>query len=150
MNLFWKKLFGSLKSTHSIEQKEEILRSETQRYNDVRESDTLKRYLELKEIINSPAFQQKKSEYSTGNIRKMKNFAEWERYNQFEKDKNLKLYFETEKSPLLKEYLTFKETPNYRLMSNEAEVAKSEKLKEFSAFEQVVRRLVLRDRQAVA
>ncbi len=136
MNLFWKKLFGGLKSTQSIEQKEEVLRRETKRYNDVRESGTLQRYLELKAIINSPAFQQKKSEYSTGNIRKMKYFAEWERYNQFEKDKNLKSYFETENSTLLKSYLAFKETPDYRLLSNSDEVAKSATLKEFAAFEQ--------------
>ena len=135
MNLFWKKLFRSLQSTHAIEQQEEETRLAIQRYNDVKESDTLKRYLELKNTVQSPAFQGKKKEYSSGNIRKMKQYAVWERYGQFEKDKKLQLYFKTAESHALKDYLEFKGTPDYRLLANPKEVAKSETLKHFKAFE---------------
>jgi hypothetical protein len=135
MNLFWKKLFGSLQSTHSIEQKETGIRQAIQRYTDIKGSDSFKRYLELQNIVQSAPFQSRKKECTSGNIRKMKHYAEWERFTQIDKDKNLKRYLASEASSALKNYLDFKASPEYTRLAIPAEVAKSDALKRYKSFE---------------
>ena len=61
MNLFWKKLFGSLQSTAKTEAKYVELTQAYQRYLSVSDSKELKEYEELYDRVKSPEFKEIKT-----------------------------------------------------------------------------------------
>lgn len=135
MNLFWKKLFGGLQSTASIERKADEIVQIQARFKEVLSSKELARYSELKKIVNSPSFKQKRTDYTKGSFKSTPQYSDFQKCRKYDTDSKLKKYYATLNSAMLAEYLDFKSSENYRLISNPEEVKKSAKLKEYKKFE---------------
>ena len=135
MNLYWKKLFGKLKSTARFEREMRQLMEKFIRYERVASSKELEEYQELYEIVKSAEFKEKKKLLL---YRKYKDTEEYRVSKKFKKlsdNKSLMFYLEHKEDKDLKEFLEFKKTPEYELLGNRKEVKKSEELKRFKAIE---------------
>ena len=82
MNLFWKILFGSLTGTTKLEKKEILLQRAMQRYERIGKSLELTEYKDLKQIVKSAGFQEKKETLLN---RKYKDTEEYRNLKKFNK-----------------------------------------------------------------
>ena len=134
MNLFWKKLFGKIKSTSKYEKERKTLMEKFIRYSKIEKSKELAEYKMLFDIVQSAEFKEKKN---TLLYRKYKDTSFYRNLKKFEKlqsNKKLQLYFEHLNDELLQEFLAFKSTDEYELLGKKKEVKKSEKLQKYKSF----------------
>jgi hypothetical protein len=90
-----KLLLGMIPSTAKIEQGEKALIAEFEKLHSFAESKQLARYNELKELVNSAAFVQKRKEIEGLRYKDSGEFAKEKEYNSLKKAKDLLLYFRT-------------------------------------------------------
>ena len=118
MNLFWKRLFRVVQSTGSFEKKIDAVQTTAGDDEQEFSVEEIQDKARLEEFVNSSDFQQKKELYRT---KKYKDTDENRIMRQYEKllnDPNIKLYYETKNSELLKEYLDFKSNPESLNLKN--------------------------------
>jgi hypothetical protein len=100
-------IFGSkIKDTELIEKERAQLWDDYQTYNKVEESDKLKRYLTLKEQVESVPFQKKKDE------------IEGLRYKGSAEEKLVKQFLKIEKSKKIARYFEFLASPDFERMQD--------------------------------
>lgn len=135
MNLFFKRLTGSLQSTEKMERR--ILADEQRiaRYRQVEQSAELKEFLELKKTVESKDFQQKKYNLINTKYKSTPTYQTISSYKQLRDNKQLQDYLEMEKSQELKEYIAFRNSENYIKLQSEKEVRNSLELKRMAEFE---------------
>lgn len=92
MNLFFKRLTGKIKSADKFEKELQETKYAAQRYREVEKSPEMKEYLELKEQVTSPRFQNKKKEYQTKKYKETVEYKNFTEYNKLLKDKTVKRY----------------------------------------------------------
>jgi len=135
MNLLFKKLTGQLHSTERMERQIMAEEERIARYRQVENSPELKEYLELKQIVESPEFKQKKHQWSTTKYKSTPTYAIIREYKELLHDKNLQMYLEMENSRRLKEFLEFRQSENYIKLQSKKEVRNSLELKQMAEFE---------------
>lgn len=135
MNLFFKRLLGQLQSTEKMERRIMDDEKRIARYRQVEQSEELKEYLELKKIVESKEFQQKKFNLTNTKYTSTPVYATISAYKKLRDDKEFQTFLETEKSQELKEYLAFRESPNYIKLKSDSEVRNSIELKRMLEFE---------------
>lgn len=135
MNLFFKKLTGSLLPTDKLEARIKQQRADIVRYRQVEHSAELAEYIRLKEIVDSQVFQDTKHRLIHTKYKETAPYKTLAEVRRMEKDKALQLYFFVGESALLAEYLAFRESENYVKLSDKAEVRKSPDLKRMLKFE---------------
>lgn len=135
MNLFFKKLTGQLHSTERLERQIMAEEERIARYRQVEQSPELKEYLELKQIVNSKEFQQKKYNWIHTKYKSTPTHAVISEYKKLLHDKNLQLYLEMENSQRLKDFLEFRASENYVKLSSPKEIRNSLELKQMAEFE---------------
>ena len=135
MNLFFKKLTGGLQSTEKMERRIMDDEKRIARYRQVEQSADLKEYLELKKIVESKEFQQKKFNLTHTKYKNTPVYATISAYKKLRDDKEFQTYLETEKSQELKEYLAFRNSENYIKLQSASEVRNSLELKRMAEFE---------------
>lgn len=136
MNLFWKKLFRTLQPTQAFERKINSVQTSAGIDDQENSSDEIQDKQRLEEYVNSLEFRQAKELYKT---RKYKDTDENRIMRQYEKllsDPNIKLYYETKNSDLLKEYLDFKSNPDTLNLKNLSILEVSAKIDKLKFFEQ--------------
>ena len=112
-NLFFKKIFGQIPSTEKFVTKYEALRKEMYDYDAFTNSEKLKRFRQLEEIINSSSHQNNKLE-----IKKLRYIGSAEQkleaeYLSLLTNKDLQRFLKIKDSPELQKYTSIKESREY-------------------------------------
>lgn len=92
MNLFFARLTGKFKSTEKFEKHLAALQADAQRYHTVEAGELYKEYLDLKQLITSDKFKQKKAELTTRKYKNTEEYDKYTRYQRLKKDKTVKKY----------------------------------------------------------
>lgn len=135
MNLFWKKLFGSLPATEKLEKEELALLMEYKKYCDIETSEQLAEYTRLFHIINAADFKEKKKTLQNRKFKDTHEYRDLKKFTKLNSNADLKLYYQVVGSDALKEFLTFKESAEYELLGNSKEVKANPDLKKFKLYE---------------
>ena len=99
-----KLLFGWIPSTTKIEETEKALVSEYEKLNAFGQSETLKKYSDLKELVTSSDFLRKKKEIESLNYKDSEICSREKEFNSLAKSKEMTLYFKTSGSSELKDF----------------------------------------------
>ncbi|MCX6301559.1 MAG: glycoside hydrolase family 16 protein [Bacteroidia bacterium] len=97
-------LLGMIPSTAKIEQAEKALIAEFDKLKAFAESDTLKKYNELKELVTSSDFLQKKKEIESLSFKNSGEYAKEKELLALQKAKDIVLYFRTIAGSALKKF----------------------------------------------
>jgi Glycosyl hydrolases family 16 len=97
-------LLGMIPSTAKIEQAEKALIAEFEKLNAFAESDTLKKFTGLKELVTSSGFLQKKKEIESLNFKGSEECAKEKEFLSLQKSKDIVLYFRTVSGTALKKF----------------------------------------------
>ena len=124
-------LLGLIPSTAKIEQAEKALIAEFDKLNAFAKSDTLKKFTELKELINSSSFLQKKKEIESLSFKGSEEYAREKEFLSLQKAKDIVLYFGTIGGSSLKKF---------------QELDGSEKIKGYESLEKLVQSLEFRQK----
>lgn len=135
MNLFLKKLTGGLWTTDKLEARMKQQEADIVRYRRVEKSAVLAEYMELKQIVGSKDFQDKKTRLTQTKYKETVPFRKLAELHKLNKDKALQLYFAVNDSALLADYLAFRESEDYVRLGDKKEVRKSPDLKRLFKFE---------------
>lgn len=135
MNLFWKRLFGSLKSTPKFETQCKELSEAYKRYLNVQQSMELEEYLSLEKSVNSSDFKENKKILTTRKYKDTQEYNDIQKYEKLSKNNDIVLYYRMKDSRDLLDFLDFKKSPRYSMLKNEEEVKKSPELTKFKNFE---------------
>jgi len=99
-----KLLLGLIPSTAKIEQAEKALIAEFDKLNAFADSDTLKKFTELKDLVTSSDFLQKKKEIESLSYKGSEECAKEKEFLSLQKAKDIVLYFKTIAGPSLKKF----------------------------------------------
>lgn len=135
MNLFFKKLTGRLHSTDKMERHIMAEEERIVRYRQVEKSAELKEFFELKAIVESKEFQQKKYNWIHTKYKSTPTYATIREYKDLLHNKGLQLYLELENSKQLKDFLAFRASENYVKLQSRKEVRNSLELRQMAEFE---------------
>ncbi len=135
MNLFFKKLFGKLLSTEKFEQHIADAATSVQRYRQIEKSNDWKEYQLLHELVTSADFQAKKKQLTTTKYKQTTHFALLKELSALKKNKKLQAFLAVKDSSVLKDFLFFRNSPDYVKLSDKALVKASDDLKHWADFE---------------
>lgn len=102
--IFSLQLLGKIKPTESIEKKRDSLISDFNEYNEVENSEELKKFLELETYVNSNEFKKNKSEIESLQFKGSKEYNSLKELEKLKKAKKIKNYFKIDGSTNLKKY----------------------------------------------
>ncbi len=97
-------LLGLIPSTAKIEQAEKDLVAEFEKLNTFSGSETLKKYTDLKELVTSSEFIQKKKEIESLSYKNSGEYSKEKEFLSLQKAKDIKLYFKTVSGTALKKF----------------------------------------------
>jgi hypothetical protein len=124
-------LLGLIPSTAKIEQAEKALVAEFDKLNAFAGSETLKKFTELKELVTSSGFLQKKKEIESLSFKGSEEQAREKEFLKLEKARDIVLYFRTVGGTDLKKF---------------RELDGSDKIKGFEALEKLVQSLEFKEK----
>jgi hypothetical protein len=99
-----KLLLGLIPSTSKLEQSEKALTAEFDKLNKFAGSETLAKYSELKELVSSSDFVQKRKEIEALSFKGSEEFGKEKEFLTLQKSKDLNLYFKTVAGTALKKF----------------------------------------------
>ena len=99
-----KLILGMIPSTSKLEQEEKALIAEYEKMMSFAGSESLAKYNELHESVNSAGFRQKKKELESLTYKGSEEFSRETEYLRLKKSKDIALYFKTEGSAPLKNF----------------------------------------------
>jgi hypothetical protein len=126
-----KLLLGLIPSTAKIEQAEKALISEFDKLTAFSESDTLKKFNELKELVTSSDFIHKKKEIESLSFKNSEEYAKEKEFLSLQKAKDIVLYFRTIAGTTIKKF---------------KELDGSDKISGFESLQKLVQSLEFRER----
>ena len=97
-------LLGMIPSTAKIEEAEKALKAEFEKLKAFAESDTLKKYTGLKDLVTSSDFIQKKKEIESLSFKGSEECAKEKEFVSLQKAKDIVLYFKTIAGSALKKF----------------------------------------------
>jgi hypothetical protein len=126
-----KLLLGLIPSTAKIEQAEKALITEFEKLKSFAESETLKKFTELKDLVTSSDFLSKKKEIESLSYKGSEEFAKEKEFLSLQKARDIVMYFRTIAGSTLKRF---------------KELEGSEKIKGYEALEKLVSSLEFREK----
>ena len=126
-----KLLLGMIPSTAKIELADKALKAEFDKLNAFAESPTLKRFTELKDLINSSDFLHKRKEIESLRYKNSEEYAREKEFLSLQKAKDIVLYFRTIAGSTLKRF---------------RELDGSDKIHNFESLEKLVKSLEFREK----
>jgi hypothetical protein len=135
MNLFWKRLFGSIISTAKLEKNEAELIEAMHRYAQVEKSLELAEYNRLFHVVKSSLFKENRDILKNRKYKDTEEFRTLNKYNIIANSRDTKLYYHVLQSEELKQFLVFESSPEYEQLGNKKLVKASEKLQKLKSFE---------------
>lgn len=124
-------LLGLIPSTSKIEQAEKALTAEFEKLTAFTGSDTLKKYNELKDLVTSSDFVQKKKEIESLNYKNSEEYVKEKEFLSLQKAKDIVLYFRTVAGSTLKKF---------------RELDGSEKISNYESLEKLIQSLEFREK----
>jgi hypothetical protein len=124
-------LLGLIPSTAKIEQAERALKAEFDKLTAFTDSDILKRFTELKDLISSSDFIRKRKEIESLSFRNSEEYAKEKEFLSLQKAKDIILYFRTVAGTTLKRF---------------RDLDGSDKIASFESLEKLVRSLEFREK----
>ncbi len=124
-------LLGMIPSTAKIEQAEKDLIAEYKKLKEFSGSETLRKYSELKELVTSSDFIQKKKEIESLSFKNSEECKKEKEFKSLQKSKDIKLYFKTLAGQSLKKF---------------QELDGSEKITNYESLEKLVESLEFREK----
>ena len=125
-------LLGLVPSTAKIEQAEKALIDEYNKLASFSESDTLKKFNELKDLINSSDFIHKKKEIESVSYKNSEEYAREKEFLSLQKAKDIVMYFRTIAGSALKRF---------------KDLDGSQKIADYESLEQMVKSLEFREQK---
>ncbi len=122
MNLFWKRIFGSLHSTAKMERAAHDFEARMQRYHQVGQSSELAEYKELQLIVKTADFKEKKKKLMNRKYKDTEEYAKLKRYQQLVNDHGLRRFFELQKDSEFQEFLRFRASNDFIKLADKATV----------------------------
>lgn len=135
MNLFWKKLLGAIIPTAKLEKDEADLIQAMHRYAEVEKSVELVQYNKLFNVVKSAKFQENKKILQNRKYKDTEEYRISTKYNKLYHSPPIQLYYKVLKSDELKQYLSFKATPDYEFLGDKKKSKASETLRKMKAYE---------------
>ena len=135
MNLFWKRLFGSIASTAKIEKNEAELIASMHRYAEIEKSVELAEYKSLFHVVKSATFKENKSILKNRKYKDTEEGQDLIKLKKIEESASTKLYYELLNSEELKAFLKFKSSADYENLGNKNLVKDSELFQRMKSFE---------------
>lgn len=125
-----KLLLGMIPSTAKIEQTEKTLIAEFNKLTEFSESDTLKKYNELKDLVTSSDFIQKKKEIESLSYKNSEEYAREKEFLSLQKSRDIVLYFRTTAGNALKKFRELDGSEKISKFESLANLVKSLEFKE--------------------
>ena len=122
MNLFWKRIFGSLKSTAKMEKEEEEFASRIKRYLVVAQSAELAEYKELQQIVKTADFKEKKKKLVNRRYKDTEYYAKMKAFRKLSSDRGLRHFFELQKDKEFQDFLRFRASDDFIKLADKATV----------------------------
>lgn len=97
-------LFGMIPDAHTIEKKEKQLTQELERIDELASSERLKHYLEIKELVLSPQFKQKKKAINAQKFQGTPQHEKYKRYKALKRANDVKTYYKVKDSNALRQF----------------------------------------------
>ncbi len=135
MNLFFKKLFGQLLSTEKYEQQISEMGVAVQRYRQIEQSNDWKEYQLLREAVHAAEFLAKKKQLQSTKYKQTTYYALLKELNDLKNNKKLQAFLAVQNTTLLKDFLDFRNSPDYVKLSDKNLVKASDDLKRWADFE---------------
>ena len=135
MNLFWKKMFGGLTSTSKLEKREADLFREFERYCEVSKSAELAEFKELQDKVKSPEFKQNKKMLQTRKYKDTEEYRNITKLKKLQAEGDFKKYLTILSSSELTCFLEFKQSAQYKQLSDPEAVKKSVELQRMKTYE---------------
>lgn len=132
MNLFTARLTGKMLSTEQFEKSIQDMVDRVNRWRKIEKSPELAEYLKLKEVIESPKFQEKKRELSQ---RKYKDTDEGRKmiaYQRISTSYSMKRYQNALTDPVFQKFLAFRDTDDFQKVMSLKECLKSSELRRYN------------------
>ena len=126
-----KLLLGLIPSTAKLEQAEKALTAEFNKLTAFSDSDTLKRFNQLRDLVTSSDFLQKKKEIESLSFKKSEEYAKEKEFLSLQKAKDIVLYFRTVAGSALKKF---------------NDLNGSEKISNYESLEKLVQSLEFREK----
>jgi hypothetical protein len=126
-----KLLFGLIPSTAKLEQAEKALTAEFDKLTAFTDSDTLKKFNELKDLVTSSDFLSKRKEIKSLSYKNSDEYAKEKEFLSLQKAKDIVLYFRTVAGSALKKF---------------RELDGSEKISNYESLEKLVKSLEFREK----
>ncbi len=125
-----KLLLGMIPSTSKIEQSEKALIAEFNKLTAFSESDALKKYIELKDLVTSSDFLQKKKEIESLSYRNSEEYTREREFLSLQKARDIVLYFRTVAGNALKKFRELDGSEKISKYESLANLVKSVEFKE--------------------
>ena len=132
MNLFTARLTGRMLSTEKFEKTIYEMQERVKRYRQIEKSPELAEYLELKKIVESSDFQERKNELAN---RKYKDTQEGRMMKEYEALSNssaIRRFRRALKDEEFQAFLAFRETEDFRKIKSIKEVLRSAELRRYN------------------
>lgn len=136
VNLFWKRFFRMLQPTEKFEKKINAVQTSALTDETNRTFDKNFDKERLTQLINSTDFKQKKERYISVKYKDTDECKIMRQYEKLQNNSDIKLYYHTKASALLKEYSEFKSNPETLNLSNLSITEISDKIEKLKLFEQ--------------
>ena len=135
MNLFWKKLFGGMKSAEVLEAKFNDQTAAYVRYKQVAQSAELAEYMTLRDIVSSTSFKENKKKLQKRKYKDTDEYRSMKSYQKLQNNPAFKQFLHIQQSPELLDFLAFKKTPDYKKLADKAAVKADATLQKWANFE---------------
>lgn len=132
MNLFSARLNGKMLSTEQFEKNMAERQATVIRYRQVEKSPEMAEYLQLKAIVESKEFQQKKQELLTRKYKDTDEGRKQSQYNKLAGSMRIQGYKRALEMPVFNEFLKFRESEDFSKLNSAKERRKSSELRMYN------------------
>jgi len=132
MNLFTARLTGRMLSTEKFEKTIYDMQERVKRYRQIEKSPELAEYLELKKIVESSDFQERKSELANRKYKDTQEGRMMQEYEALSNSSAIRRYRRALKDEEFQAFLAFRETEDFRKIKSIKEVLKSAELRRYN------------------
>ncbi len=132
MNLFTARLTGKMLSTEQFEKSIQDMINRVNRWRQIEKSPELAEYLKLKEIVESPKFQQTKKELSERKYKDTEEGRKMMTYERISSSMRMRGYKFALENPTFQAFLQFRDSENFQKIMSAKERLKSSELRMYN------------------
>ena len=118
MNLFTARLTGKMLSTEAFEKTIHDMQERVKRWRAIEKSPELAEYLELKKIVESSDFQERKNELVNRKYKDTEEGKKMMAYEHIVNSREYRRYQEALTDPVFQDFLKFRETPEFQKINS--------------------------------